>query len=181
MNYPFRVFLFKHYWWMTVLLVAITVPILVTISRPENMAGNVIALGAGALGVVYFVQKQKLEELQLSERLFTKFNERYAGMNSDLNRIASAADTFQKDAHEIMDRYFNLCAEEYLFYQQGHILPTVWQAWCRGMKELLRCERIRKYWDEEQGKDSYYGLTTEVINRGARWPNRAVGGCSPVE
>jgi hypothetical protein len=167
MNHPVRAFLFTHYWWLVTLIVVVAVPLVVLVSRPDNVAGNIVALCAGALGVVYFIQKQKLEELQLFERLFTRFNERYAAINADLQRIVAGQEPDEVVARRVLDGYFNLCAEEYLFYEQGRILPSVWRAWCRGMLTYLECVVIREYWEAEVSRDSHYGLTSEVIRRGA--------------
>jgi hypothetical protein len=167
MNHKVRVFLFAHYWWIVTLFLAAAIPALVLASRPEYAAGNVVALCAGALGVVYFIQKQKIEELQLFERLFTRFNERYAAMNADLQRIAAGSESDADVTRRVLDGYFNLCAEEYLFYEQGRILPSVWRAWCRGMLSYLEREAIRKYWESEVTSDSHYGLTSDVIRLGA--------------
>jgi hypothetical protein len=171
MNHPVRVFLFTLYWWIVTLIVAVAGPVIVLVSRPENVAGNIVGLCVGALGVVYFIQKQKIEELQLFERLFTRFNERYAAMNADLQRIAAGQEPDEGAARRVLDGDFNLCAEEYLFFEQGRILPSVWRAWCRGMLAYLECEVIRKYWEAEVSRDSQYGLTTDAIRRGA--------GCHP--
>ena len=172
MNHPVRVFLFAHYWWIVTLVVAVAVPVTVLVSQPDNVAGNIVALCAGALGVVYFIQKQKIEELQLFERLFTRFNERYAAMNADLQRIAAGQEPDEGTARRVLEGYFNLCAEECLFYEQGRILPSVWRAWCRGMLAYLGCEAIRKYWEAEVSRDSHYGLTSDTIRRGAAWRPR---------
>ena len=112
-------------------------------SQPDNVPANVVALCAGALGVVYFIQKQKIEELQLFERLFNRFNEQYAVMNADLKKIVAGQEPDEGKFRGLLDRYFNLCAEEFLFYEQGRILPCVWQAWCRGMLAYLACDAIR--------------------------------------
>lgn len=56
--------------------------------------------------------------------------------------------------------------------RKGRILPDVWAAWCRGMLFYLRCPRIRARWDAEADTGSYYGLTLEVIEEGAKYPNR---------
>jgi len=171
MNHPVRVFLFTHYWWLVTLIVAVAVPVVVLMSRPDNLAGNIVALCAGALGVVYFIQKQKIEELQLFERLFTRFNERYAALNADLQRIVAGQEPVEAAVRRVLDGYFNLCAEEYLFQEQGRILPSVWRAWCLGMLSYLECVAIRKYWEAEVSRDSHYGLTSEAIRHGA--------GCRP--
>jgi len=43
----------------------------------------------------------------------------------------------------------------------------VWGAWCRGMKEHLSDSVINEYWEKAQGENSYYGLTTQAIEKGA--------------
>lgn len=172
MNHPVRAFLFAHYWWIVTLAVLVAVPLIVYLSLPGNVPGNVIALFAGALGVVYFIQKQRLEELQLFERLCTQFNARYAIMNPDLQRVAAGEELDKDTIRRLLDGYFNLCAEEYLFYSQGRILPCVWRSWCRGMHTYLQCGAIREYWDRECTHDSHYGLTTEVITRGVGLPRK---------
>ena len=141
----------------------------VAYSRPDNVPGNLVALCVGALGVVYFVQKQKNDDLQLFERLFTRFNERYAAMHADVQWVAAGRDAGGDVARdrEVLDAYFNLCAEEYLFYREGRILPPVWRAWCRGITAHLESDRVRAYWEAEELRGSHYGLTREVIRRGA--------------
>jgi hypothetical protein len=170
MNYPLRVFLFRHYWWLTPLFAALAGWAVVAYSRPENVPGNLVALCAAALGVVYFVQKRKVDDLQIFERLFVKFNERYAAMHSDLQRVATARDEDVCGDRVVLDAYFNLCAEEYLFFQQGRILPCVWRAWCRGMVAFLQNRRVWSYWQAEEGQDSHYELTLRAIYEGAGLP-----------
>src|ERR1035437_6615453 len=60
----------------------------VTIS--SETAGHWRALGgfiAAVLSLIYFIQKQKLEELKLFKEIFTIFNESYDGLSEKLNRI----------------------------------------------------------------------------------------------
>lgn len=167
MNNPLRTFLFTHYWWITAAAVA---AVAVT-GRPEALAANPAALLAGALGVVYFVQKQKLDELQLFERLFRCFNERYEAMNERLRRAIADPATDEAEFRNALDDYFNLCAEEYLFFSEGRVLPRVWRAWCRGMMVYLANGRVRQYWDAEAMTGSYYGLTFGIIQEGALSPD----------
>ena len=94
------------------------------------------------MGVFYFVQKQKLEESQLFDRLFTRFNERYATLHPALQLAMREEGVLPQSSRDTLSAYFNLCAEEYLFYVEGRILPCVWQSWCRGMREYLNHRRI---------------------------------------
>lgn len=63
--------------------------------------------------------------------------------------------------------YFNLCAEEYLFYQEGYIHREAWRSWCRGMSWYLKRHPYRDVWNEEVRTESFYGLSLDVITAGA--------------
>ena len=85
-------------------------------------------------------------------------------MNATLNEIrANDKGELKKKHRETLDDYFNLCAEEYLYFKKGYIDKEVWQAWCNGMWFFLQNERIRKAWEDEEKTGSYYGLTTSKI------------------
>lgn len=96
----------------------------------------------------YFIQKQQLEELTLFKGLFTDFNKRYDEMNDKVNKIANAEmkRPLTPEEKDILDDYFNLCSEEYLFYRKGYIYDEVWGAWSKGMRFFLDKDiRIREY------------------------------------
>jgi len=118
--------------------------------------------------VIFLTQKQKLEETRLFSELFTGFNKRYDDLNERIATIKSQKPPCQDEIDKILTDYFNLCAEEYLFYKEGRILDSVWGAWCRGMKEHLRNNNIQGYWEKAQKENSYYGLSTVVIENDAK-------------
>ena len=122
---------------------------------------------AGVLSYCYFVQQQRLAETQLFKQLFTEFNARYDSLNDDLAAIVAGRQPKREDSSVITD-YFNLCAEKYLFYQQGYILEEVWRSWCRGMQQYLDDPHFSAVWTMEVRTQSHYGLSREVIVRGAR-------------
>ena len=68
----------------------------------------------------FFVQKQRLEELVLFNELFTKFNKRYGRLNEKLNEIVndSSQAELSKDQIDTLYEYFNLCGEEYFYFNQ---------------------------------------------------------------
>lgn len=129
----------------------------------------------GAFSAVFLIQKQKLEETRLFKELFLEFNSRYDRLNDKITDIkakitdikAEESPCEKQQREKTLDDYFNLCAEEYLFYEEGRILKPVWGAWCRGMKEHLKAKPIQDYWQKAQEENSYYGLTTAVIDKGA--------------
>jgi hypothetical protein len=166
-NLPLRVWLFRHYWWLTV-VVGLAVGLWVGwVSLPANRPANLVAVGVGGLSVVYFMQKQKMEETQLFEKLFSRFNERYEKMNEALQGVVCGRITDESQVRDVLDDYFNLCAEEYLFFQQGRIMREVWRAWCRGMLNYLENDLFSSYWEAEENRGSHYGLTTAAIRQGS--------------
>jgi len=119
-----------------------------------------VTVTAGLIGFFYFVQKQQLEELELFKELFTEFNARYDKLNDSLNRIASDEPhkPLTEEEKSTLNDYFNLCAEEFLFYRKGYIYDEVWWAWSNGMSFYIAHKRIGNMWKEEEKTDSYYGL-----------------------
>jgi hypothetical protein len=167
MNNTLRQLWFRHYWWITVVVLGAAVAAVLR-SGTDNALSLIATLIGVGLTVIYFVQKQKLEELQMFEKLFTQFNQRYKELNDALEDVLADEKLPELQVRKTLNAYLNLCAEEYLFYSEGRIHPAVWKAWCRGMLFYLKNERIRRLWDEEVKADSYYGLTLEEIEKGAR-------------
>ena len=83
-------------------------------------------------------------------------------------QIVNKRELDERDRDTAID-YFNLCAEEYLFYRGDYILPDVWTSWCRGMWQYVGKDGpLRRLWLEEVTSGSYYGLTLNEIERGAK-------------
>lgn len=133
----------------------------------DDRIGLIGTVLAGALGFCYFAQQQKLAETALFHQLFIGFNARYDKINGSLFSLLNKQNLLPEDRSIIVD-YFNLCAEEYLFYQQGYIPRKVWRSWCRGMAWYLKRHPFKDVWNDEFKTDSFYGLSLEVIHAGAR-------------
>lgn len=62
--------------------------------------------------------------------------------------------------------YFNMCAEQYLWYSKGLVSSQVWKAWKSGIIANLRIEIVNSYWlkeiDANNTDVSYYGLVEEI-------------------
>jgi len=104
--------------------------------------------------------------------LFTEFNRRYDALNDRLVEIATSSATLDAFARQTIVDYFNLCAEEFLFFSEGYIHLEAWRSWCSGMLWYLDREPFRSVWVEERATNSYYGLSLEAIRRGAVKPYR---------
>ena len=160
-----RHFVFRNYWWIAILLGGIAGAVALYFGGDDRI-GLMGAVLAGALGFCYFSQQQKLAETALFYQLFTNFNARYDKINGELAGLLNKRDLSAEDRNFIVD-YFNLCAEEYLFYQQGYIPSTVWRSWCRGMAWYLNTHPFRDVWNDEFKTESFYGLSLEIIQAGA--------------
>ncbi len=170
MNNGLKEFWFKYYVLIvlfSLLLITVAFSILTVQSGDSSLASFATFAGI-ALTTIYFMQKQKLEEIKLFKDLFTEFNARYDRLNAKISDIKSKKIDDSNAINKILDDYFNICSEEYLFYKEGRIHNQVWGSWCRGMKEHLSDAVINSYWDKEQKENSYYGLTTEIIEIGAK-------------
>lgn len=158
--------IFAHYGWLALVSGGIALA-LTTAYGGEDRIGLMGAAISGTLGFAYFVQQQRLAETELFHQLFTDFNTRYRALNGKLVAILNQEDPLTPQQRDDIVDYFNLCAEEYLFYSHGVIPLEVWQAWCRGMAWYLRRHPFKDVWNEEMDTDSYYGLTLQRIINGA--------------
>jgi hypothetical protein len=98
-------------------------------------------------------------------KLFNEFNARFDKLNGDLNRIqmlpTGALTAFQD--HQSLYDYFNLCAEEYLYFKAGYVDKEVWSSWLKGMSYFADNEAIRRIWTRELEQGSYYGFSLSLV------------------
>jgi len=157
MNHHTKRFLFKYY-----ALISITIFIGAILSFSSEILTwpALAAIAGGAVSFALTVQKQQLEDIKMLKELFETFNKRYDVLNEELNRIYRQPkdEILRADEIDVLFNYFNLCAEEYFYFQEGFVHPQVWQAWKNGMKFFRRNPRIKKLWDQELRADSYYGF-----------------------
>jgi len=129
----------------------------------SNQLALLGAVIAGLLGFFYFVQQQKLAEIALFKELFTEFNERYSHLYDCLSEITQlqnqVSPQLSQSSEAVIIEYFNLCAEEYLFYKEGYIHDEAWSAWKAGMRFYFDNEVIKALWDKEKETESYYELS----------------------
>lgn len=159
--------LFSHYGWVAMSIVMLSLLLsLFGLIKPELLLGMI----GGAVSFAHFTQKQKLEETNLFRQLFDGFNDRYSKMNERLGQINSgdtSAQLSSGEEDELID-YFNLCAEEFLYYRRGYIPSDVWFAWCNGMKWYYANPRIKAFWNKELKSESFYGFAMPCM--GVREP-----------
>lgn len=161
-----RQFIFRHYGWLA-LFGIVAAPWAAYAFGGKDWLGLAGTALAGVLGFCYFVQQQKLSETQLFHSLFTAFNLRYDKLNGPLAEITSRNEPLSLEDRNLIIDYFNLCAEEYLYYKEGYIYRDVWRSWCHGMLRNLRRPPVKDVWNEEAKTESLYGLTLDVMLKGA--------------
>ncbi len=151
--------LFDHHLLITFGLVSVVFVLWASVDSLGTREFLVPAAGA-VFGLSYFVLKQHLAEAQLFKDLFTAFNHRYDKMNDRLYAVCAVPSDQPLTLKEemLLYDYFNLCAEEYLYFSKGYIYPEVWLAWHNGMKIFCGCPRICELWTKELRTGSYYGF-----------------------
>ena len=93
------------------------------------------------------------------------FNARYDVLNDQLNTILLSSKvpiTEKQDLQTLYD-YFNLCAEEYLYFKSGYIDQEVWKSWLAGMRYFAENSEVRRIWQRELDQGSYYGFGLKLL------------------
>ncbi|HEV7298638.1 MAG TPA: hypothetical protein VGN72_04675 [Tepidisphaeraceae bacterium] len=144
------------------ILVGVVCTAIPALRTPEWVFGWLAVVGAVA---AFFFNQHATETVHFIE-LFEKFNDRYDRMNEELRAISQKRDTLTgRDRAKVVD-YFNLCAEEFLFFDAGYIDERVWNAWRAGMASYGRSAAIREVWEQERVDGSYYGFEFPVSRDG---------------
>lgn len=162
-----RQFLFRNYSWLALLGVTLAAALILYFYKDRSLPllGSVLTTG---LAFCYFIQQQRLAETSLFKSLFTEFNARYDKLNGPLSEIPESDEGISREAKKCVIDYFNLCAEEYLFYKEGYIQADVWRSWCRGMLLYFDRRPFSHVWQAEQATNSYYGLSLQIIRKGSK-------------
>jgi hypothetical protein len=151
--------------WVFLLLAILAVVLVLALAPTNQQLQLVIALIGASGGFVGFLYSQHLQETQLFKQLFTDFNRRYDAMNDMLEAVRrrAAGEALKPEERRRLVDYFNLCAEEYLFYRSGYIDEDVWGSWSRGMLYFAQDPEIRALWETELEMESYYGFSLKEL------------------
>lgn len=138
---------------------------------PQKEALNLyLPVTVGIAGFTHFLYMQHHQNTQLFVNLFKEFNERYDRLNEQLNAIVeNNSEELTVQDRKVLFDYFNLCAEEYLFYKSGYIDKDVWRSWLAGMEYFARKAAVRKLWksetsESETKENSYYGFSLNLFD-----------------
>lgn len=150
--------------WPLALGASILIPVVFLLfGNSENLSDILTATMAGALGTVFFMAKAHAENARFMKELFEHFNTRYSDLNEHLYKYAICEEQKleDQDVKHIQD-YFNLCAEEWVFWKLGYIYDPVWTAWHNGMQTYAKNLAITELWQKESPHNSYYGFLLPV-------------------
>ncbi len=122
-----------------------------------------------SIATIYYGHlKYKIEDDKMFKELFDDFNKRYDDKFNDLiNEIRDGyiSELTREQKNKIID-YFNLCAEEFLWYKKGRIPFDVWSAWKSGMIANIQIPLVYRIYKLEISNTniliSYYELITEL-------------------
>jgi hypothetical protein len=122
-------------------------------------SGTVLVSAVGSFwALAFYLRGRHAEDARFAKELLTEFNQRYDRLNNDLQSALWRSASFEEETKLQFIKYFNLCAEEWLFWKAGYIYDPVWKAWENGMKQYGRDPRVIALWKKEEGTDSYYGF-----------------------
>lgn len=124
-----------------------------------SVTGSVAAL-------VHFFYSQYNHSTDRFIELFKDFNARYDHLNNKLNALVAKDGglVLTPDDTLLLFDYFNLCAEEYLYFKSGYIDIDVWQSWLNGMRYFASNPEIRRIWLSELQSGSYYGFPPSLLS-----------------
>jgi hypothetical protein len=145
--------------WPWIIAVSILLIAACTFLPKEYRNGSVLLSAVGTLwALAFYLHGRHADHAKFAKELKTDFNNRYDSLSTDLQRGIWREGSFEVDVKLKFIKYFNLCAEEWLFWRAGYIYDPVWDAWHNGMKQYSKDSRVMAIWADELKTDSYYGF-----------------------
>jgi len=114
---------------------------------------------------IYNYHSRKLDKDRMNKELFSEFNKRYDVLNDYLYQITTTCKTLEDLNKQPLlkyklNDYYNLCAEEYYWFNKNRIDEKVWDSWEAGMNCWYSdFEIIKLGWKQElkeNGHKSFY-------------------------
>jgi hypothetical protein len=153
----------KNIWAWCLVASAIVILLDVIVPSPYRSASVLLAIVGSFWALAFYFHWRRANDARFVKELLTEFNDRYDKMGTELQFAISRRGDFEKETELRFVRYFNLCAEEWLFWKAGYIYDEVWRAWQNGMKQYGRDPRVMALWKREEASDSYYGFRFPTV------------------
>lgn len=163
---PFKLIQRNNYPWWFLLVVAVALTsyfwAMPTTYQSEEL---LLYIGGGIAAFFHFFYSQHNHNTERFIDLFREFNARYDTLNDKLNKLVT--EPIEKPIEscklQTLYDYFNLCAEEYLYFRAGYIDSEVWHSWLKGMAYFAAIPKIRNVWQKELEQGSYYGFSLTLL------------------
>ncbi len=166
MRTPFSLQQRSYYPWLFLLLV-LAANGAAYLLLPTNLSPEAhLSITGAVAALVHFLYSQHNHNTERFIGLFRDFNAQYDKLNDRLNTLLLKDGNLMLEAadKQLLYDYFNLCAEEYMFFKSGYIDTEVWQSWLKGMKYFASNAEVRRVWSEELESASYYGFSLALID-----------------
>ena len=154
----------KDLWTWCVVASAIVIVLYIIVPSPYRSASVLLSIVGTFWALAFYFHRRHADAARFVKELLTEFNDRYDKLGSDLQFAIWRRGDFEMETELKFIRYFNLCAEEWLFWKAGYIYEEVWRAWENGMKQYGRDPRVIALWKKEEATDSYYGFRFPLTN-----------------
>ena len=149
----------RRLWPLFGVLSAVVLGVIPRLPPPYSSHEVLIAAMGGVWALAFYLHSQHGEDARFLKELLTEFNGRYNQLNNDLQFAIWRKEPFTPEEDLNFIDYFNLCAEEWLFWKGGYIPHAVWNAWRNGMQQQYGTDpRVKKLWQQERKSNSYYGF-----------------------
>ena len=148
----------KNIWTWCVVASAVVILLDIIVPSPYRSASVLLAIVGSFWALAFYFHWRRANDARFVKELLSEFNDRYDKLGSDLQFAIWNRGDFEKETQLKFIRYFNLCAEEWLYWKAGFIYEEVWRAWENGMKQYGRDPRVMALWKREEATDSYYGF-----------------------
>ncbi|MDP1653750.1 MAG: hypothetical protein Q8L56_13615 [Rhodocyclaceae bacterium] len=125
-----------------------------------------LSITGAVAALVHFLYSQHNHNTERFVSLFRDFNTKYDKLNNRLNALLlkDGGLLLTTEDKQLLYDYFNLCAEEYLYFKSGYIDTEVWTSWLNGMKHFASNAEVRRLWREELKSGSYYGFSLVLLD-----------------
>ena len=165
MRTPFRLGRRQSYPWWFAASATIAASVFYLLPPVKQTPELLLSLLGAIAAFFHFLYAQHNTNTERFVSLFKDFNARYDKLNDDLNRIHAlppGAIEAPQDIQHLCD-YFNLCAEEYLYFKAGYIDAEVWSSWLKGMGYFAASNSICALWSSELDQGSYYDFKLSLL------------------
>ena len=155
----------NSYPWSFAAIIAVILLVFCAVPAKHQSHALLLPIVGGAASFFHFLYSQHNHNTERFIELFRQFNSRYDKQNDKLNELVlqlPREPIFNPERLQTLYDYFNLCAEEYLYFRAGYIDSEVWRSWLKGMAHFAAIPEIRSVWQRELEQGSYYGFSLKL-------------------